>query len=84
MIETKQARIRDNSVLDFVKQTLTRVGPDAGNRLSLFLFNGKNSKGGDSKVKVMDVFAVELGKPNEFSNITNNIWRQPCLEQLRL
>jgi hypothetical protein len=63
---------------------LTRIGPDASNRLSIFFFNGKSSKGRDPKFKVMDVFSVELGKPNEFIDITNNLGHQPCLEQLML
>ncbi len=78
MVETKQARIRDNRILDVVKRALTCTGPD-GSRLIMFLFNGKSSKGRVPKFKVIDVFAGELGKPNQFSNITNNLGHRPCL-----
>jgi hypothetical protein len=63
---------------------LTTVGPNAVNGLSVFLLDGKGSKGQDTKFKVVNVLAIELGEPNELSNITDDLGFWPCLKQVML
>ncbi len=81
MVETKETWVRDDSLMDVVKGMLTPVGPDASNRLCIFLIAGKSSKGQDPKFEVVNIFAVKLGKSNEFSNIMHNLWLWPSMKQ---
>jgi hypothetical protein len=84
MVEMEKAWVQDYSIVDIVERVLTTIGPNAINRLSVFSLDGKDSKGGDTKIKVVDILAIELGKPNELSNITDNLGFWPGLKQLML
>jgi hypothetical protein len=48
MVETEKACVGDYSITDIIKRALTTVGPNAINGLSVFLLDGKGSKGGDT------------------------------------
>ncbi len=73
MVEMEKAWVRYYSIIDIIKRALTTVGPNAVNGLSVFLLDDKGSKGWDTKFEVVNVLAIELGKPNELSNIMDNL-----------
>jgi hypothetical protein len=84
MVETEKAWVRDYSITDIIKRTLTAVSSNSVNGLSVFPLDGKGSTGQDTKFKVVNVLAIELGKPNELSNIMDYLGLWPCLKQVML
>jgi hypothetical protein len=70
--------------MDIIERALTTVGPNAVNGFSVFPLDDKGSKGQDTKFKVVNVLALELGKPNELSNILDDLGFWPCLNQVML
>jgi hypothetical protein len=53
-------------------------------RHGIFKFGCEVAKWGNSKLKLRDELAVELGKPNNFCNILENFWLRPVFKELML
>ncbi len=71
-------------IMVIVERVLTPVVPDAINRFSVFPFDGEGLKWRNPKFEMVDVLAIELGKPNKRCNISYYFWFWPCLKQLML
>jgi hypothetical protein len=84
VIEAGQARVRENCIPDVVERATTRIRPDRCNLVGVLMVCSQRPKGCNSKLKVMDVFAVELGKANEFGDITNDLRLRPRFKELML
>jgi hypothetical protein len=84
MVESEKASVRNDSLADIIKGTLTPIGPDASNGLYIFSIVGKSSKGQDPKFKVLNIFAIKLGQSNKFTNIMHDLWLWPSLKQVML
>ncbi len=70
-IVSKEAWVGSNGFPNIVKGMLASVHPDVGNWIGILALSRKLTKRNDPEFEVVDVFAVELSKANEFGDIVN-------------
>jgi hypothetical protein len=84
MVEAEETRVGNNSLLDVVKGPLTSVCPDINNWIVILALDSQCPKRCHPELKVVNIFAVELGKANKLSNIMDNLGLRPSPKKLVL
>ncbi len=84
MVKAEETRVGNNSLLDVIKGQLASVCPDIHNWIGILALDSQCPKRCHSELKVVNIYAVELGKANNLSNITHNLGLRPSPKKLVL
>ncbi len=84
MIKLHEARVSRDGFLQTVHGTLSGIHPDWCNRINVITFGNKLVQRSHTQLKVVNEFAVELNKPNELANVSNQLGMRPSSEKLML
>jgi hypothetical protein len=84
MIESHEAQVSKDGFLQIVHGTLSSIRLDWCNRVDVIAFGDKLVQRSYMQLKVVSEFAVELHKPDELGNISNQLGMRPSSEKLML
>jgi hypothetical protein len=84
MIELHEAQISKNGFLQIVHGRLSGICPDWCNRVDVVAFGDKLAQRRCTQLEVVNEFAVELNKPDELGNASNQLGVRPSSEKLML